>query len=55
MSFDAMTAHWEFAYGPEQVKRLVNMLEYPMLACNCYDEKTNDVIFPPIPYWKDLV
>src|SRR5699024_385449 len=31
LAFDAMTAHWEFAYGPEQVEKLVNMLDYPML------------------------
>lgn len=47
MGFDAMTAHWEFAYGPEQVKRLVDMLNYPMLACNCYDEDTDELVFPP--------
>lgn len=33
---DAMTVHWEFAYGPDQVQRLANMLSYPILAINCF-------------------
>lgn len=46
MKFDAMTAHWEFAYGPEHVEKLVQKLDYPMLACNCYDEDTDELLFP---------
>lgn len=33
---DAMTVHWEFAYGPAQVERLAAQLTYPILAINCY-------------------
>lgn len=33
---DAMTVHWEFAYGPAQVQRLGAQLSYPILAINCY-------------------
>jgi 2',3'-cyclic-nucleotide 2'-phosphodiesterase (5'-nucleotidase family) len=33
---DAMTVHWEFAYGPAQVERLAGQLTYPILAINCY-------------------
>ena len=36
MSFDAMTSHWEFAYGPQQLKQLTSQLTYPNLACNIY-------------------
>lgn len=46
MRFDAMTAHWEFAYGPKQVEKLTNMLTYPMLACNCYFKDTDECVFP---------
>lgn len=46
MKFDAMTAHWEFAYGPKQVEKLTDMLDYPMLACNCYQKDTNEHVFP---------
>ncbi len=47
MGFDAMTAHWEFAYGPERFKELADQLDYPMLAINCYDEETGELIFSP--------
>jgi sulfur-oxidizing protein SoxB len=47
LSFDAMTAHWEFAYGPEQFKQLVGQLHYPMLAINCYDKAIGDLVFQP--------
>lgn len=33
---DAMTVHWEFAYGPDQVRQLAARLSYPILAINCY-------------------
>src|SRR5699024_6184091 len=46
LAFDAMTAHWEFAYGPQHVETLVSGLIYPMLACNCYDEETEKLVFP---------
>lgn len=47
LGFDGMTAHWEFAYGPEHFKSVVEQLEYPMLAINCYDEKTDNLVFDP--------
>lgn len=40
LGFDAMTAHWEFAWGPAHFKALAKRLDYPMLAINCYDLKT---------------
>jgi len=47
LRLDGMTAHWEFAYGPEQFKRVARSLDYPMLAVNCYDDATGDLVFPP--------
>lgn len=44
---DAMTAHWEFAYGPDHFKSLVAKLNFPTLSINCYDEGTNKLVFPP--------
>lgn len=46
LHFDAITAHWEFAYGPEQLKKVVNQLSYPMLACNVYDKSSSELVFP---------
>ncbi len=47
IGFDAMTAHWEFAYGPEQFQKIARRLDYPVLAINCYDDSTEDLVFPP--------
>ncbi|MBD3209893.1 bifunctional metallophosphatase/5'-nucleotidase [Candidatus Micrarchaeota archaeon] len=47
IGFDAMTAHWEFAYGPEQFKKISKQLDYPMLAINCYDRDTGRLVFSP--------
>ena len=47
MNFDAMTAHWEFAYGPKQFMNITRKLDYPMLAVNCYNEKNDQLIFKP--------
>ncbi len=47
LDFDGMTAHWEFAYGPERFREVAGRLRYPMLAINCYDDATGDLVFPP--------
>jgi S-sulfosulfanyl-L-cysteine sulfohydrolase len=44
--FDAMTAHWEFAYGPGQLKKVVGQLSYPLLACNVYEKSSSRLVFP---------
>ena len=47
LNLDAMTAHWEFAYGPKVFKETAKELNYPVLACNVYDKKTKDLVFDP--------
>lgn len=49
MGLDAMTAHWDFGYGPEQLGRIVESLGYPMLAANAYREGSGE---PPFPACK---
>jgi len=51
LRFDAMTAHWDFAYGPERLREIAGMLPYPVLAANCYDQTTGERPFPP---WRVL-
>ena len=46
LEFTAMTAHWEFAWGPEQVDRLATQLHYPLLAANCYRKSDDSRPFP---------
>lgn len=47
MGFDAMTAHWEFAYGPKQLKHVSQKLNFPILGINCYDRKTRQPFLDP--------
>ena len=47
MGFSAMVGHWDFAYGPVQLKKLAASLNYPVLGINVYNE--DDSLFLP-PY-----
>ena len=44
---DAMTAHWEFAWGPQHFSDIVRALNHPMLAINCYDTNTGQRVYSP--------
>ena len=46
LQLDAMTAHWEFAWGPSHFQALADRLDYPVLAINCYDKETGERPFP---------
>ncbi len=47
LKIDAMTVHWEFAYGPEGVRQLASKLNYPMLAINCYRNDDGSLFLKP--------
>ncbi|NLY37077.1 MAG: bifunctional metallophosphatase/5'-nucleotidase [Tissierellia bacterium] len=47
LGLDAMTGHWDFAYGPQGLKDLQKDLNYPMLAINVYDKASGKLAFDP--------
>ena len=46
MGFSAMVGHWDFAYGPQQLKNIASKLNYPILGVNVYNED-DSLFFPP--------
>ncbi|TFG12828.1 bifunctional metallophosphatase/5'-nucleotidase [Candidatus Thorarchaeota archaeon] len=47
MTIDAMTLHWEFGYGPDQLKKIAGSLNFPLIACNAYDKDTENLSYSP--------
>lgn len=43
----AMTAHWDFAYGPAHLKELAGRLNYPLLAANVFHLDTGELAYAP--------
>ncbi|MBW3127138.1 bifunctional metallophosphatase/5'-nucleotidase [Hymenobacter profundi] len=47
LGFAAMTAHWDFAYGPAHLRELVGRLSYPLLAANVFHRDSGALAYAP--------
>ena len=41
LGLDAMSSHWEFAYGPSVFEKRAKELNFPVLAINIFDKETD--------------
>lgn len=46
LAIGAMVGHWDFGYGPKQLKKLTNLLNYPFLGINVYNEDNTLFLLP---------
>jgi len=49
---DAMTAHWEFTYGGDYVREVVDSLPFPMLGANIYDAEWDEPAYEGVTYFE---
>ncbi|MCB1382030.1 MAG: thiosulfohydrolase SoxB [Notoacmeibacter sp.] len=42
---DAMVGHWEFTFGADRVKELIDQMGYPFLASNIFDTEWDEPVF----------
>jgi len=42
---DAMVGHWEFTFGEDRVKELIEAMDYPFLASNVFDVEWDEPVF----------
>ncbi|MFA7429403.1 MAG: thiosulfohydrolase SoxB [Rhodospirillaceae bacterium] len=52
MGVDVMTAHWEFTYGAERVKELVEKLDAAFLCANVRDSTWGDPVFEDTAFFE---
>ena len=49
---DAMVGHWEFTFGVERVKEIINSMEYPFLGGNVFDNEWDEPVFESTAFFE---
>ncbi len=49
---DAMTSHWEFTYGGDYIKEVIEDLPFPFLGANIYDKEWDEPAFKPMQMFE---
>jgi sulfur-oxidizing protein SoxB len=52
LGVEAMTGHWEFTYGAERVKEIVDELGFPFLAGNVLDTEWEEPVFDSTAWFE---
>ncbi|MCS7268067.1 MAG: thiosulfohydrolase SoxB [Geminicoccaceae bacterium] len=52
LGVDAMTAHWEFTFGAERVKEIIDELGFPFLAGNVLDTEWQEPVFESTAFFE---
>ncbi len=47
LGVEAMTSHWEWTYGTQRVKEIVDTLPFPFLGANIFDAEWDEPAFDP--------
>ncbi len=45
---DAMTSHWEFTYGGDYIREVIEDLPFPFLGANIFDKEWDEPAFEPM-------
>ena len=49
---DAMTSHWEFTYGGDYVREVIEDLPFPFLGANIFDKEWDEPAFEPMEMFE---
>ncbi len=52
LGVDVMTGHWEFTYGAERVKELLDKVKFPFVAGNVVDTEWEEPVFDDHAYFE---
>ena len=52
LGIEAMVGHWEFTFGQQRLKELIDKLEYPFLGGNVFDTEWDEPVFESTAFFE---